>query len=86
VTDGKFIYIYVANLGLWAFDLTGKPAWETRVDSNPIYLDLGTGSSPALAGNLLIIVNDNQKQQYIAAFDKQTGKQVWRTKCCAPKS
>jgi outer membrane protein assembly factor BamB len=24
-------------------------------------------------------VNDNQKQQYIAAFDKKTGKQVWRT-------
>ncbi|HEU4766490.1 MAG TPA: PQQ-binding-like beta-propeller repeat protein, partial [Pyrinomonadaceae bacterium] len=24
VTDGKFIYLYVANLGLWAFDLKGK--------------------------------------------------------------
>ncbi|MBK7598177.1 MAG: PQQ-binding-like beta-propeller repeat protein, partial [Acidobacteria bacterium] len=26
-----------------------------------------------------LIVNDNEKQQYIAAFDKQTGKQVWRS-------
>jgi outer membrane protein assembly factor BamB len=79
VTDGKFIYLYVANLGLWAFDLRGKPVWSTPLDANPIYLDFGTGSSPALAGNLLVIVNDNQTQQYIAAFDKQTGKQVWRT-------
>jgi outer membrane protein assembly factor BamB len=79
VTDGKFIYVYVANLGLWAFDLQGKPAWSTPLEANPIYLDLGTGSSPALAGDLLVIVNDNQKQQYIAAFDKQTGRQVWRT-------
>jgi outer membrane protein assembly factor BamB len=79
VTDGKFVYVYVANLGLWAFDLKGKPAWSTRLEANPIYLDFGTGSSPALAGNLLVIVNDNEKQQYIAAFDKQTGKQVWRT-------
>ena len=79
VTDGKFIYVYVANLGLWAFDLKGKPAWSTPLEANPIYLDFGTGSSPALAGNLLVIVNDNEKQQYIAAFDKQTGKQVWRT-------
>ena len=79
VTDGKFIYVYVANLGLWAFDLKGKQAWTAPVEANPIYLDLGTGSSPALAGNLLIVLNDNQKQQYIAAFDKQTGKQVWRT-------
>lgn len=79
VTDGKFIYVYVANLGLWAFDLKGKQAWTTALEVNPIYLDLGTGSSPALAGNLLVILSDNQKQQYIAAFDKQTGKQVWRT-------
>jgi outer membrane protein assembly factor BamB len=79
VTDGKFVYVYVANLGLWAFDLKGKLAWTTPLETNPIYLDFGTGSSPALAGNLLLIVNDNEKQQYIAAFDKKTGKQVWRT-------
>lgn len=79
VTDGKFIYLYVANLGLWAFDLKGKQVWTTRLEAQPIYLDLGTGSSPALAGNLLIILTDNQKQQYIAAFGKLTGKQVWRT-------
>ncbi len=79
VTDGKFVYVYVANLGLWAYDLQGKQAWTTPLEANPIYLDFGTGSSPALAGNLLVIVNDNEKQQFIAAFDKQTGKQVWRT-------
>ncbi|MEK6280830.1 MAG: PQQ-binding-like beta-propeller repeat protein [Acidobacteriota bacterium] len=79
VTDGRHVYVYVANLGLWAFDLKGKLAWTTPLEPNPIYLDLGTGSSPSLAGNLLVIVSDNEKQQYIAAFDKQTGKQVWRT-------
>ena len=79
VTDGKFIYAYVANLGLWAFDLKGKQVWTTPLEANPIYLEFGTGSSPALAGNLLIVLSDNEKQQYIAAFDKQTGKQVWRT-------
>ena len=79
VTDGKSIYLYVANLGLWAFDLKGNQTWTTPLDTNPIYLDFGTGSSPALAGNLLIVVSDNEKQQYIAGFNKQTGKQVWRT-------
>src|ERR1043166_2187660 len=48
VTDGKFIYIYVANLGLWAFDLKGNQTWTTPLEANPIYLDFGTGSSPAL--------------------------------------
>jgi outer membrane protein assembly factor BamB len=78
-TDGRHVYVYVANLGLWAFDLKGRQAWATPLEAHPIYLDLGTGSSPALADNLLVIVNDNQQQQYIAAFDKRTGKQVWRT-------
>lgn len=79
VTDGKHVYVYVTNLGLWAFDLKGKQAWATPLEAYPIYLDLGSGSSPALAGELLVIVNDNQQQQYVAAFDKRTGKQVWRT-------
>src|SRR4030095_2548787 len=79
VTDGRFVYVYVANLGLWAFDVKGKQLWTTPLEANPIYLEFGTGSSPALAGNLLVIVSDNEKQQYIAAFDKQTGKQAWRT-------
>src|SRR4029079_11392796 len=79
VTDGKFIDLYDANLRLWAFDLKGNQAWATLLESNPIYLELGTGSSPVLAGNLLVILSDNEKHQYIAAFDKQTGKQVWRT-------
>ena len=79
VTDGKFIYVYVANLGLWTFDLKGKQVWTTPLEANPIYLDFGTGSSPVLADNLLVILSDNEKQQYIAAFDKRSGKQVWRT-------
>jgi outer membrane protein assembly factor BamB len=79
VTDGKYIYVYVTNLGVWAIDLKGDIAWNIPIESNPIYLDLGAGSSPALVGNLVVILNDNQKQQYIAAFDKSTGKQVWRT-------
>ena len=69
----------MANLGLYAYDLKGKQVWTTPLEANPIYLDFGTGASPALHGNQLIIVNDNEKQQFIASFDKKTGKQIWRT-------
>ncbi len=79
ITDGKFIYVYIANLGLYAFDLKGKQIWKTPLEVNPIYLEFGTGGSPVLQGNQLLIVSDNQKQQYAAAFDKRTGKQLWRT-------
>ncbi len=79
VTDGKNVYVYIGNMGLWAFDLKGKQLWSTPLEANPIYLEFGTGSSPVVADNLVVIVNDNEKQQYIAAFDKKTGKQIWRT-------
>jgi outer membrane protein assembly factor BamB len=78
VTDGKFVYIYAPNLGLYAYDMKGRQIWKTLLEAYPVYLDFGTGSSPALAGNLIVIVNDNEKQQFIAAFDKRTGKEVWR--------
>ncbi len=79
VTDGKLVYVYVANLGLYAYDMEGEQVWHTPLESYPIYLDFGTGGSPALLGDMLVIVNDNEKQQFIAAFDKRTGKPVWRT-------
>jgi outer membrane protein assembly factor BamB len=79
VTDGKSIFVYVANLGLYAYNLKGKLQWSTPLEPNPIYLEFGTGGSPALQGNQLIILSDNQKQQFLASFDKRTGKQLWRT-------
>lgn len=79
VTDGRSIFVYVANLGIWAFDLKGKQLWTEKLEANPIYLEFGTGGSPALTGNQLVILSDNEKQQYIASFDKQSGKRLWRT-------
>jgi len=79
VTDGKRVYVYITNLGLFAYDLDGHPAWHTELENFPTILDFGTASSPTLLGDLVIIVNDNEKQQFIAAFDKSSGKQVWRT-------
>jgi outer membrane protein assembly factor BamB len=78
VTDGERVYVYVGNLGLYAYNLDGEQVWATALEAHPIYLDFGTGSSPALVGDQLLILNDNEKQQFLAAFDKRTGKQLWR--------
>lgn len=79
VTDGTLVYVYATSLGLWAYDMNGRLAWTTPLENLPMYGDFGTGASPVIAGNLLVIVSDNEKQQFIAAFDKTTGRQVWRT-------
>jgi outer membrane protein assembly factor BamB len=79
VTDGKRVYVYITHLGLFAYDLNGNKVWNTPLNNFPTILDFGTASSPTLVDNLVIIVDDNEKQQFLAAFDKDTGKQVWRT-------
>jgi outer membrane protein assembly factor BamB len=66
VTDGERIYVYINGLGLFAYDLQGKPAWKRDLEALPIYLDFGTGSSPVLCENQLIIVNDNEKESFIS--------------------
>jgi len=80
VTDGKRVYVSITNLGVFAYDFDGKQVWNTPQESYPTIMDFGTGSSPTLVNGLLIIVNDSEKEQFIAALDKETGKQVWRTK------
>jgi outer membrane protein assembly factor BamB len=79
VTDGERVYVSITNLGLFAYDFKGNQIWKTETENFPTILDFGTGASPTLVSNLVVIVNDNEKQQFIAAFDKKTGKQVWRT-------
>ena len=79
VTDGNRVYVYINNLGLFAYDLAGNQVWKTPLENFPTILDFGPASSPTLVNDLVVILNDNEKQQFIAAFDKNTGKQVWRT-------
>jgi outer membrane protein assembly factor BamB len=79
VTDGQRVYVYINNLGLFAYDLDGNQVWKVRLESFPINHDWGTASSPALINDLVVVVNDNEKQQFVAAFNKNTGKQVWST-------
>ena len=79
VTDSEAIYVYVAFLGLYAFDFEGKQLWHTPLERHKVFLEFGGGASPALHGNTLIILNDNEEDSFIAAFDKRTGRQLWRT-------
>ncbi|MEM1250574.1 MAG: PQQ-binding-like beta-propeller repeat protein [Acidobacteriota bacterium] len=78
VSDGKSVFVYVGNLGLWSFSLDGEENWSTLLESFPIYLDFGTGGSPVTAHGKLFIQNDNQSDQFVAAFDTETGEELWR--------
>ena len=79
VTDGERIYVYLTDYGLFAYDVDGKPTWTTPLKRHETTRDYGTGASPALHKDRLFVLNDNEEQSFIAAFDTRTGKEVWRT-------
>jgi outer membrane protein assembly factor BamB len=79
-TDGKMVFAYFGPEGLYAYDNEGKLAWKQEVGKFGTS-GMGAGTSPVLYGNLVIVQVDeeNGKDSYIAAYDKKTGKQAWRT-------
>lgn len=86
VTDGKHIYVGITHLGLFAFDFSGNPVWRTDLANYPVYLDFGTGSSPVLFDDKLILVDDNQEHSTIAAYSTADGKQLWSTDRTVPEN
>ncbi|HEY5884852.1 MAG TPA: PQQ-binding-like beta-propeller repeat protein [Pyrinomonadaceae bacterium] len=79
-TDGKLVYAYFGAEGLYAYDMKGKLAWKADLGKHGT-VGMGTGTSPVLFNNLLIIQRDedNGAASFIVGLDKTTGKEVWRT-------
>ena len=78
VTDGERLYVYFGNTGLFAFDMNGTPVWSKPLGPFKTRNNWGAASSPALHGDRVYIVNDNDEQSFVAAFDKRTGREIWR--------
>ncbi len=79
VTDGERVYAYFGGVGLFVFDLTGASLWTKRMD--PLKTrGFGTGASPVLHQNRVYIVNDNDDQSSITAYDKRSGDVIWHVK------
>lgn len=78
VTDGERVYVYFGNAGLFVFDMNGQPVWSKRIGPFKTRFNWGTGASPVLHGGRVYIVNDNDEQSFLAAYDARTGADVWR--------
>lgn len=78
VTDGKHVYAYFADLGVYCLDFAGKIVWEKPNESAKMRNGWGTAASPILHGDSLYIVNDNDEESYLMALDKTTGDLKWQ--------
>ncbi|MDG2384267.1 MAG: PQQ-binding-like beta-propeller repeat protein [Pirellulaceae bacterium] len=78
VTDGKQLYCYFGNVGLFCLTMDGELIWTHEVEPHKTRFDWGTASSPVVYEDRLIFVNDNEENSYLIALDTQTGNPIWR--------
>lgn len=74
--DSERVVSMFGSSGLYCYDHAGKELWHH--DMGPFVDEFGTASSPIIAGDRVVLARDQDLGSFIAAFDKQTGKQLWR--------
>jgi outer membrane protein assembly factor BamB len=79
VTDGERVYAYFGNVGMFCFDMKGKPLWSKKFSAFKTRYGWGTAASPVVYKDRVYIVNDNDEQSFIVALNKKTGEQIWRS-------
>jgi len=80
VTDGERVYAWFSNGQLAVLDMNGKPVWTRHLgqEYSTFDLDWGHASSPALAGDRLILLCYQGSAAFLVALDKRTGKEMWK--------
>src|SRR5262249_7020138 len=85
-TDGKHLVVNFGTEGLYCFDLDGKQLWKRDLgdlDAGPYDMtgvQWGYASSPVIHEGKLFVQCEVLSQGFLAAFDVDTGKELWRTK------
>jgi outer membrane protein assembly factor BamB len=74
--DGERVYTYFGSFGVVAYDLEGQEQWYHELP--PPVVEFGTGTSPILAGGLLLVNCDQDLNSFLLALNARTGKEVWR--------
>jgi len=77
VSDGENVYVFFKDFGLISYDPAGNLRW--RVQLGPFVNTMGLGASPILAGDSVVLVADQLRGSYIAAFDRRNGEMHWKT-------
>ena len=76
-TDGQYVTVFFGDYGLITYDVNGKELWKQPLGPfNNIY---GMGASPIMVDNKVVLPIDQSTNSFIAAWDKKTGKELWRT-------
>lgn len=78
-TDGQRVYALFGDVGLYSYDMNGKPLWSQPIQPKKTINGWGAAASPVLHDGQVFIVYDNLEDSWIASFDAETGSKRWRT-------
>lgn len=75
-SDGLNVYVFFAGYGLVSYDSNGEERWKTPL--GPFTNFHGMGASPILAEGKVVMICDQDRNAFLLAVDKDTGKTVWK--------
>lgn len=82
--DGEFIYInffHHVSIHLISLDLQGNVRWDINAGHyDPRKYEYGYAPSPVLYKNSVIISAEYDGNSFIASYDRNSGKQLWKEK------
>lgn len=78
VTDGVHVYAFFGSHGLHCLDLDGNVKWQQQFGQMQTKHGHGESASPVLYRDHVFINWDQDGPCFVAAFDKRTGRQVWK--------
>jgi outer membrane protein assembly factor BamB len=85
-TDGEHVVVSFGSRGLFCYNFKGDLLWKKDLGvihagkhNNPEYT-WGTASSPVIYGKRVIVICDSLGDGYLAAFDVDTGREIWKTR------
>jgi len=74
----KVIALFGATGTLVAFDHAGNELWKKELGPKPLTNGFGTGSSPAISGDRVVVQSSSEDGGALICLETATGKEAWK--------
>jgi outer membrane protein assembly factor BamB len=76
VTDGASVFVFFEDFGLVSYGMDGNERWRRPL--GPFNNPYGMAASPILAGNILLLLCDQDTNSFLIAVDGSDGRVRWK--------
>ncbi len=75
--DGERVFAYFGSFGVIGYDFAGEEVWRRELPRQRN--TFGTGASPIVVGDRVILCRDTNDESWVEAMACATGETVWKT-------